>query len=816
VQTPLPDDVQEALVEIHQYLADQIPPLTASDSIEILLKQPPELLIRQIHAWAVEQSRIQQASMCDFLFHALRKIHVFGSLRLIERPVLDPYMAKLALMALQVCPADERDLLKTHLSALVESAAVSIAPVVVLETPGAQQLKSKAAPAGTDTLVARSAHRLSLVIERLASILPVRTPTQPGAPAAKAPPAPTLGTPAADLVTMAAASANSEQELEHYIETLRPWTGGAQRDSLLRLLAASVPGWEIAAPPDAPVKPAASLEAMHKIITLTKSPLESTNRFRELVMAAVEQFNSGALGAALSMLELADVIVVEKQLDPSTVDRIRAGAVDSISSEQLKRYSEDKNRLTALRQVLATFPPLRRDSLFQQLRGEERPERRRAILGLLEAYGPNARDAALDELEAELGRPAHDVDTYYLRNVIYLLHRIHRDPDAAAEREIQLLARSTEKGQSIYVIKEAVVPLGNIRSDAVVKILTMRLAEFEALLLRPESTIYPVDEMQKLLDRITAALGRIGTPAALLTVARHGMKPNPLLGDTRSRLAALSQHDLSFDEQTVTLLVKTVRDDLPGKGLGKFIPKRQPPPVKLIEALSSTRSEVVELLFAEVAEKFPDQEVGRAAAAALAARETESKPAAADGSSATLTGDLQFFALPSLLQSLADTNATGIVTLMTRQGQTAGKLLFRDGQFIDALAAHLRGVDAMYQLLERPVTGSFSFVPQPPVAVQSKNEPRNIMPLLFEGIRRHDELKQASVVAPPDVAFAPGTAKPTPAAEESDPAITREVWVKASGGRRIAEWEAEIPADAYRIRRLVAHWIEQGALRPTT
>jgi hypothetical protein len=45
--------------------------------------------------------------------------------------------------------------------------------------------------------------------------------------------------------------------------------------------------------------------------------------------------------------------------------------------------------------------------------------------------------------------------------------------------------------------------------------------------------------MQKVLDRIAAALSRIGTPAALKTVARHGMKVNVLLGDTRARLQAL-------------------------------------------------------------------------------------------------------------------------------------------------------------------------------------------------------------------------------------------------------------------------------------
>src|SRR5207247_10794717 len=203
-----------------------------------------------------------------------------------------------------------------------------------------------------------------------------------------------------------------------------------------------------------------------------------------------------------------------------------------------------------------------------------------------------------------------------------------------------------------------------------------------------DASIYPVDQMQKVLDRIIAALARIASPAALLTIARHGMRASPILGDTRARLAALAQHDLSFDEATVDVIVKAIRDDLPKKLLGKVLPKlTQPPPIRLIEALSSTRSEPVELLFAEIAEKFPDEDVGKVAAAALenlaaAARQPASAP---DGSMASLTGDLQFFGLPALMQSLADNQATGIDTLSSKQGgQTSGKVLFYEGKFADA------------------------------------------------------------------------------------------------------------------------------------
>lgn len=802
MQSQLSEELREALYEVQRYLLDEIPPLTVADSIDIVIAQPPELLLRQIRAWAVEQSRIQSAAMCDFLFHALRKVHAVGALELVSPAVLEPFMTRLIPLAMEICPVDERELLRTNLVAMRDSKTLRVAPVTVL---GGQARVAKPATVETNLdVVTRSARRLSLVIDRLSRQIPAPS----GATVPMPGPAPVQ--PIAELMTMAAASSSSQQELEQYLETIRPLAGGGAADNLFGVLAEAIPSWDIAIPEGAAVPPTPSAEAMRKIFTLTPGGVESSARLRELMTAAVEQFNKGSLSAAVAMFDLAAIVAREKSIDPSAFDRIRAAAAESLGSDALKKYAEDRTKHPLLRKALAAFPTLTTGGLLQQLRGEEKPERRRSLLGTLEAWGLAGREAALEELGVELDRPPAEVDTYYLRNLLYLLHRIPRDAEADPATELALLTRASARGQSIYVIKEAIVPIGQIQSEAAVKLLTMRLAEAEATLVRKDASLYDPPELQKVIDRIAAALARIGTPAALLTIARHGMKPNPLLGDTRARLASLAQHDLSFDSQTVDLLVKTIREDLPGKLLGRIIPKRQAPPVALIEALSSTRSEAVESLFAEIAEKFPDQEVGRAAAAALTARGAKAR----EGSAATLNGDLQFFGLPSLMQSLAETQATGIVTLTSRDlRQTAGKILFLRGKFVDAQAGHLRGVDAVYQLLERPVSGSFSFVPQPEEKVRPRAEAVDIMSLLFEGIRRHDELEQAAVVAADALRLKAGNVKPTPDTEESDPAIAREIWVKATSGAAVVDFEKEIATDAYRIRRLVARWIEEGSLQ---
>ena len=804
------NELMSALSDVHRYLLDQIPPLNVTEAVETLTRYPPEQLIRTINTFAVEQGRLQGVSMADCLFHALKKVHMISTLKLIDQKQLEGYLNAVVPLALNLCPAEDREALKANLAALRDS--LDFGPADVAVSMGGVPKSTEKKPGVLTDLASKTARRFSLVIDRLMKKVASGVPLTPsGASADEAPPP----QPVAQLVSMAAENANSEEELNEYVESLKPITGAKETKDLIGILAANVPGWELVAPG---VKPSKSIAAMHKVLSLTKDPTKSATRFRELVTAAIDQFNGGSLGACLSILDLADIVITEKKIDEGTVERIRADAMEDLSAEQLKKYSENKSKHAALRKVLGYFPNLRKEKLFADLRGEQKPERRRALLGLLEAYGLEARAVALEELLMELARPANEVDTYYLRNVIYLLHRIPRDPEESPQKELDLLGKASAIGQSIYVIKEAVIPIGNIRNDHAVKVLTTRMAEFEAMLLRTkEQPPYPIEEAHKVLDRIINALAKIGTPAALLTVARHGMRANPPLGDTRARLAVLSQADLSFDEPTVNVIVKAIRENLPsGKLLSRLVGKAAPPPIPLIEALAGTRSELVESLFAQIAENFANEDVGRAARAALDKRADAGKAdPATRGGTAKLTGDLQFFGLPALMQSLAEQQATGIVTLSAKHGgHTAGKLLFLKGQFADAQTGHLKGEDALYQLLERPVVGSFMFVTQGADSVKTKGELKDVTSLLFEGIRRHDELKQATLVAADDLMWKAGTVKPTPAPEENDPNVIRETWLKASKGGKIAQFESEIGADAYRVRRLVAHWIEEGALQP--
>ena len=84
--------------------------------------------------------------------------------------------------------------------------------------------------------------------------------------------------------------------------------------------------------------------------------------------------------------------------------------------------------------------------------------------------------------------------------------------------------------------------------------------------------------------------------------------------------------------------------------------------------------------------------------------------------------------------------------------------------------------------------------------------------LLLEGVRRYDDFQRAVAIAPDTSAFkATGKAHAIP--DDEDPDFVSYVWSQASAGKTPLEAEVSISTDSYRVRRLMALWIEEGALQ---
>jgi hypothetical protein len=87
------------------------------------------------------------------------------------------------------------------------------------------------------------------------------------------------------------------------------------------------------------------------------------------------------------------------------------------------------------------------------------------------------------------------------------------------------------------------------------------------------------------------------------------------------------------------------------------------------------------------------------------------------------------------------------------------------------------------------------------------------MPLILEAVRRHDEFQMAKALVPDDMKLGPAGVKPTRPEDEPDQELLRFVWARALSGVTPALCEADCRVDCYRVRRMYAHWLEEGALK---
>jgi hypothetical protein len=222
----------------------------------------------------------------------------------------------------------------------------------------------------------------------------------------------------------------------------------------------------------------------------------------------------------------------------------------------------------------------------------------------------------------------------------------------------------------------------------------------------------------------------------------------------------------------------------------------------------------VQRLFEEIARKFPEKEFGREARKALDFLEQPRKAPEAPGT-ASLAGDLEVFGLPTLLQTLEQTQATGLLTLKDGKGTEIGGVAFEGGKVRGAAFGALRGTDAFHQLLERPAAATFGFARAASLRPEDVNlaTPQPVMGLLLEGMRRYDELQRSAALVPDGARLRPTGSKPSRLAQEDDPKLLSAVWTRVSRGATATECENVAATDAFRVRRLLVHWVEEGSLQ---
>jgi len=805
--------LREAVFELQQYLSDRVPPLMVVDSLALLVQQPPQLLAAEIGAWvAYQRPAAADLSVADLLFHGAKKIALMGELDLVPKPDIARCLGGVTEALLPQCPEEDRELLRQNLDRLRHASLAGTAadPIPVLDRqPGAEAARAaRAAQTPSATLSAeatRGLRRLSLFLEHL-------QPPMAGTPAA-APPLEQRREVASQFMTAAAVQSSTAKELEEHLAPLRQFGVDTTMDQVLRTLARTLPGWGSlpVAAGSAPPLVGLQLNAMRQIVSLAEAPEEAATRFRELVHAAIEQFNEGNLGRAVTMFELAEQLATEQKVKPAFVDPLRKGGHEYLDPERLRRFGERPELRAGLQKILEFFVMLRPEGLLHDLDGEPRRERRHQLLAMLEAHGEAARAKAWELLKASVESPEPKVDPFLQMNLIYLLRVIPRPAGASVEDEVNVVMRTPGRDSPPPLVKQVIGYLAALRHDKSERALITYLRLFENMVLQPETAVYSPPDIETLLDRTCIALARYATPRSWRALVDHGLKAEPRLGSPMARLVEAGRQDLSGSKDLVERVIAALRAELPRSVLGFTVRKNDDRIVWLIQALSGTPLPEVRAVLQEILDKHRDQPFAEAASKALAAMEAGVKPTEAAG--AGLSGDLELFGLPGVLQTLSQSQLTGVLSLMRVPGKVEASVLLEGGRFRGAQFATLRGEAAAYELFEKPFPGTFAFVSRPDLSGQGAiSNPQDIVSLLLEGVRRHDEFKRAAALVP-DQVFLEATGAPSTALPDENDSFVRLVWSTTANGTTPVECEASVKTDGYRVRRLLAHWVEEGALK---
>jgi len=511
----------------------------------------------------------------------------------------------------------------------------------------------------------------------------------------------------------------------------------------------------------------------------------------------------------VSILEAAKRLIAEKRPDPTIVGQVLSQAEGAVAEQVLRKLVEAPGKHSLLRLVLEFFPGLRADALLTALDGEKRRDQRKLVLALLECHGTACRNLVVDRLASSMLGDRPDELGYYRRNLAFLLRRIPRRGHERLEEEMRLLEAMIARGQPVLSAKEAIGALGQVREAQAERSLVDRLLELES-----ELGVKGGDqESWELLDRLCAALARQGTQRAIRAVATHAFKRQPSCGDSMARFEHLGWVDLSVDPEQLNALLQAIRERLPGKVLGLAIKRPSPELAPLIQAVSGTPTQEVRSLLEEIAGKFGSHPLGEQATRALARIEPKAKtPAAAEA----LTGDLELFGLPNLIQSLQGSQSSGELVLFDRQQARQGSIGFAHGKLTRCEAGRLTGPEAAYLLFEKPVSGTFSFRATTGTPGTEPATTLDPMQIILEGARRHDEYKQARAIAPDGLRLQPVGIPALRPEDETDGEFAGSVWDRAAKGLTPEACEHEMSTDPFRVRRLYAFWIEQGALAART
>lgn len=774
--------VTDALEELDRFLAGNLAPALFADSLGVLMEAGPQSLAPTLRA--ADPGRAGSA---------LLRMREIAELELLPAAPLSAFLAAVA------------GLLGT------DAPPPLAPPAATTPDPPIPEAARNGSAAGEPAREAKPSHPASPPESpRLRSLLERWT----AARSAGDPPPQELS---AGLLEVAAAEASSAEELEATLGRLQgAGIGPAVARDLVAALSESVSDWVLRDGEGIDVDGGLAAEAIRRVVRLAGDRARATARWREVLAAAVGHLVRGGWGRAAMLLDIAETTEREGAVDPRVAEQARAAAHESLEAAALLEAAQDPLRRAVLRRFASYLPAWSVEALLDELRYEEDKKRRRLDLGLLEVHGLAAREAVFDRLVAAGAGTDPDAGTWwYVRNLVALLQRLPRASGDDARRELEVVAPYSGLDVHPVLHREAFLLLGQLPGGLGAPLLIERLHDAERASGAGGATLDPA-EWNRSLSTIAGALVRTGEPTARRALFEHGATAGARSPEAAARWRELGRLDLSDDPELVERMLAELRSHLPVKVLGVAVARGEPLVEHLVRALAGTRAPAVLDTFAELAARFPDRPFGRAASE-LARAPAGGSSAAASGARSTLarsaaTPAAALAELSTILQDLETSGATGRLAVRDSKGEERAVVELVAGAVAACRCGALVDEAALHRLFEQPLAGRFEFSPSAAPSVGA--EPgRGATALLREARRRCDELRLARALVPDDAAFAGGPNRPTAPLGETDAELMRRVWASLRDGASPVVCEEALGVGSLRVRRILAHWLVEGALR---
>lgn len=177
-----------------------------------------------------------------------------------------------------------------------------------------------------------------------------------------------------------------------------------------------------------------------------------------------------------------------------------------------------------------------------------------------------------------------------------------------------------------------------------------------------------------------------------------------------------------------------------------------------------------------------------------------------------LQGNLRYFDLATVIQTLIGSHQTGVLSVTQGEGQAKlAEMLFFKGNICRAKFRHLSGDDAVFQLFQAPLEGEFSFAGRN----MSEDEVQTdiTMPsisLLMESVRLEDELPLLQARLPDPARIFRQKASQLAWSDPDTVELAASVWSRLKKGASLHDLQRDIPRCSYWIYKALVTLVEEG------